>query len=72
MVAPGYFDIDAAVSRYFNITERQRVELRFEFFNLTNHVNFNPPDNTVTDATFGQILGAGDPRILQFALKYTF
>ncbi|PYV25749.1 MAG: hypothetical protein DMG24_08625 [Acidobacteria bacterium] len=37
--APGYFDIDAAVSRYFNITERQRVELRFEFLSLTNRVN---------------------------------
>ena len=70
--APGYFDIDAAVSRYFNITERQRVELRFEFFNLTNHVNFSAPDPVVTDATFGQILSDVSPRILQFALKYTF
>jgi hypothetical protein len=70
--APGSFDIDAALSRYFNIKEKQRLELRFEFFNLTNHVNFGTPDNTLTDATFGQILGDAGPRILQFALKYTF
>ena len=70
--APGYFDVDAALSRYFNITERHRVELRFEFFNLTNHVNFSAPDNGATDMTFGQILGDVSPRILQFALKYTF
>jgi len=72
LLAPGYFDIDAAVSRYFNITERQRVELRFEFFNLTNHVNFSSPDNFLTDSTFGQLLGDVGPRVLQFALKYTF
>jgi hypothetical protein len=70
--APGYFDVDAALSRYFNIREDQRLELRFEFFNLTNHVNFGAPDPTVTDPTFGQILSDVAPRILQFALKYTF
>ena len=70
--APGYVDVDAAVVRYFNITERQRFELRFEFFNLMNHVNFSAPDNYATDSTFGQILGDVSPRILQFALKYTF
>jgi len=72
LLAPGYFDIDAAVMRYINITERQRLELRFEFFNLLNNVNFQAPDNYITDATFGQILSDVSPRILQFALKYTF
>ena len=72
LLAPRYVDIDAAVSRYFNITEHHRVELRFEFFNLANHVNFSAPDNYLSDATFGQILGDAGPRILQFALKYTF
>jgi hypothetical protein len=70
--APGYFDVDAALVRYFNITERHKVELRFEFFNLMNHVNFSAPDNYVPDSTFGQILSDVSPRILQFALKYTF
>ena len=72
LLAPGYFDIDAAVMRYINITERHRVELRFEFFNLLNHTNFEAPDNYFTDATFGQIQSDVSPRILQFALKYTF
>jgi hypothetical protein len=72
LVAPGYFDVDAAVTRSFNIREHQRVELRFEFFNVMNHPSFQAPDNYVTDATFGQILSDNSPRILQFALKYTF
>jgi hypothetical protein len=73
-VGPGYFDVDAAVTRFFNVPhhEGQRVELRFEFFNLFNHANFFTPDNTLTDSTFGLLLGASDPRILQFAMKYEF
>ena len=72
LVGPGYFDVDAAVSRYFNITERHRVELRFEFFNVLNHPNFSNPDNTVTDSTFGVIQSDVAPRIIQMALKYQF
>jgi hypothetical protein len=71
-LAPGYFDIDADVSRFFNVTEHQRLELRFEFFNLGNNVNFEPPDYTLSDPTFGQILSDVSPRILEFALRYTF
>jgi hypothetical protein len=70
--SPGFFDIDVAVSRYFKITEQQKLELRFEFFNVANHVNFGHPDNTLTDSTFGVILSDVSPRILQFALRYTF
>jgi hypothetical protein len=69
---PGYFDIDAGVSRYFKVKEHQSVELRFEFFNILNHPSFQNPDNYLTDSTFGQISGTYGPRILQFALKYKF
>jgi len=72
LVGPGYFDIDAEVSRYFNFTEKQRLELRFEFFNLTNHPNFRLPNLTESSATFGEIQSDVSPRILQFGLRYTF
>jgi len=56
--------------------ETQRVDFRAEAFNIFNHANFRNPDNTITDPTFGQILqtargSAVDPRILQFALRYS-
>lgn len=54
------------------IAERALVQFRFEGFNIFNHANFNNPVNTVTNANFGKILGAGDPRILQLALKLFF
>ena len=53
-------------------TERHRVELRFEFFNLLNHTNFANPSGNIRSATFGILQGAADPRILQFAAKYSF
>jgi len=70
--SPGYFNIDASLTRGFNITEHQRFDLRFEFFNVMNHTNFNAPVSTLNSGSFGRIQSAGDPRILQFAAKYTF
>jgi hypothetical protein len=72
LLGPKYFDVDVDVSRYFTIHEKQRLEVRFEFFNLGNNVNFSTPDNNLQDNTFGQILGDVSPRILEFALRYTF
>ena len=74
LVGPGYFEIDAALSRNFTIPrhEAQRLEVRFETFNVLNHTNFNTPTTSLTSSTFGTILSARDPRILQFAMKYVF
>jgi hypothetical protein len=35
-------------------------------------VNYNAPTTALNSANFGRILGAGDPRIMQFALKVDF
>jgi hypothetical protein len=39
---------------------------------VLNHVDFANPTSNLHSSTFGQILSAADPRILQFALKYSF
>jgi hypothetical protein len=72
LYGPGYFDIDLAISRSFVIHEAQRLEARFEAFNSTNHTHLALPVAAENNARFGQITSAGDPRILQFALKYQF
>jgi len=46
-----------------------KLQFRSEMFNVFNQVNFSNPDTTETDGTFGQILGANDGRVIQFALK---
>ena len=78
---PGSFTLDASLSRQFKITERQRLEIRYEVFNIPNHwrPGFAPAGVSTTtlntarnSATFGQMQVFGDPRIMQFALKYIF
>jgi hypothetical protein len=72
-LGPGTVGIDMALSRFFPLgNETRKLEFRFEAFNVINHPNFQVPDSTLSDSTFGQILSAGDPRILQFALKLYF
>jgi hypothetical protein len=69
---PGSFAFDAAISRTFQVGEGKRLEFRAEAFNVTNSLRMNDPDTNFNSGTFGQVLSAQDPRIMQFALKYFF
>jgi hypothetical protein len=72
LLGPGYVDVDLGISRWFDVHEAQRLEVRFEVFNAANHVNLGAPVASEQNAHFGQITSAGDPRILQFGMKYRF
>ena len=72
LMSPGLTNIDAAAVKRFSITERWHLDFRSEFFNLLNHPEFLPPGNSLGSASFGQLTGARDPRILQFSLKLHF
>ena len=69
---PGYFDTDASLTKAFQITERQRFDLRFEFFNIFNHTNFMAPVSTRSSGQFGIIQASNPARIIQLAGKYVF
>ena len=69
---PGTFTLDMGLTRQFGITENQALEFRAEVFNLPNNVNLDNPTASLNSATFGRVISAGDPRIMQFALKYIF
>lgn len=71
---PGMADVDASLYKDFSLSGdgTRRLELRGDFFNLFNYVNFNNPNTSVGSPQFGEILSAGDPRILQLALKLFF
>ncbi|MGA2261665.1 MAG: carboxypeptidase regulatory-like domain-containing protein, partial [Acidobacteriota bacterium] len=70
--APGAINFDLAFSRTFHLSERWQWQWRFEAFNVINHTNFNAPALSLSSSTFGVITAAGDPRILQFAMKLNF
>jgi hypothetical protein len=66
---------DFAVSKSTRLSESSRLELRAEFFNLFNTVNFAAPDNDLVDLSgdFGKITRAiGGPRIIQFGARIVF
>lgn len=72
LIGPGTFNIDFSAHKLFPITERVNLQFRAEFFNFLNHAQFNNPDTTLADSTFGQITSARAPRIVQGALKIVF
>ncbi len=69
---PRLFTTDLALLKTGKIVERATYEFRAEFYNAFNNVNFGNPDAGLQDSNFGQISSAGDPRILQMALKIKF
>jgi hypothetical protein len=73
---PGQVNTDLSLIKEFPLKFREgmNVEFRSEFFNASNHPNFQDPDINVSDGpAFGQITQTyGNPRIIQFALKVTF
>jgi hypothetical protein len=71
---PSFFNFDSSVGKKFNVTEKQYLDFRVEFFNMFNHVSWSPPGlNINSPATFGSITAqVQDPRSIQFGLKYYF
>jgi hypothetical protein len=71
---PAQQDWDFSASKIFSLTETQKIEFRSEFFNLWNHPSFNSPSFfDVSGPNFGAITTTvGTPRLIQFALRYSF
>ena len=64
---------DFSLDRNFFITERTTLQFRWEVFNLSNTVQFALPNTNYSGGTPGVITAlAGDPRIMQFALRLKF
>ncbi len=57
-----FYQVDLALRRQFNLTERFKLQFRAEAFNLFNHPNFANPVNNLANPQFGestQMLGRG-------------
>ena len=84
---PGQRNLDLAVERVFNVSERQNARFRMEFFNVTNTTQFGNQNASLSfsgdpggpisqyrpSASFGRILGDnGNSRVIQLAFRYAF
>jgi hypothetical protein len=69
---PGYRNLDLALIRRVPVSAGNCLELRAEVFNATNTPPLGPPNGTFGSAAFGTITTAGDPRVVQLAVKFVF
>jgi hypothetical protein len=72
---PGMENLDATLSREFQLREGRIFEFRAEAFNVFNHAQFFGPasvEANISSGTFGQAVSAMPPRLLQMAARFTF
>lgn len=68
LYTPGQDKWDASLVKAFPIYDTMKLEMRGEFFNVFNHVNFSDlGTNASAPATFGVVTNARNPRIIQVA-----
>ena len=72
LVGPPYKDVDINAYKDIPLPKGVTLQFRSEFFNIFNHTNYGLPVNNVISPAFGEILNAGPPREIQFALKILF
>ncbi|HKA01834.1 MAG TPA: hypothetical protein VKE70_35230, partial [Candidatus Solibacter sp.] len=79
---PGQFRLDAGISRWINLTERWRMQLRADSYNVTNTPFFSNPQTDRNNSNFAYVtgtVGSGSgvngfaaARSMQFAMKIQF
>jgi hypothetical protein len=72
---PGADNFDMALAKNLPLTESKALLFRIEAFNVFNHTQFNGPsavDGNIGSTTFGNVINAVPPRILQAAMKLSF
>jgi len=63
------------LQKNLRLTESKSLDMRLEAFNLFNHAQFcgpNSVDGNISSATFGYVVSAAPPRLVQIALKMVF
>jgi hypothetical protein len=69
---PGENQWDITVSKRIALSEARYFQFRADIFNLFNKTQFVNPDGNFSNTTFGQVLSAREPRLVQLALKFYF
>jgi hypothetical protein len=72
---PGLANFDMALIKNFRIATSKTVQIRVEAFNAFNHPQFygaGSVDGNISSRTFGNIVAAAAPRLIQLAAKLAF
>jgi hypothetical protein len=79
LIGPGFVTFDLSVVRQVPLTDRYRLQVRLEGFNLFNHPNFGLPDTAIFNSN-GTVRGAAGRittsssamRQMQLGIRLTF
>ncbi|MBV8904078.1 MAG: TonB-dependent receptor, partial [Acidobacteriia bacterium] len=69
---PGREELNLNFSKNFAVTEWSNLQFRWEIFNVLNHPNFGLPIKNIDVLNAATLTSAGSPRLMQFALRYSF
>jgi hypothetical protein len=72
---PGMDNYDMALLKNVRLDESKSFQFRVEAFNAFNHAQFFGPqavDGNIDSSTFGQVISAAPPRLVQFGAKFFF
>ena len=77
---PGFHNHDLSIFKNFRMKGNQKVQFRWEIYNLFDALSFNDVDTSAifdaagnqTDTNFGKVTSARNERRMQFSLRYSF
>jgi hypothetical protein len=69
---PDRINFNLSLAKTTSLTERLKLEIRADFFNVLNHTEFQNPSTSIGSNLFGQISSTYDPRIIQLAARFRF
>jgi Carboxypeptidase regulatory-like domain len=73
LTGPGLRNVDLSLLKYFELTEKLRLQFRAEAFNVFNHPNYGVPGFFLDNPNAGRYtMTVTEAREMQFALKLQF
>ena len=80
VVLPGFNNHDLSIFKNFPMRHGQKMQFRWEIYNLFDSLSFNEVDTSAifdangnqTDTNFGKVTSARNERRMQFSLRYLF
>jgi hypothetical protein len=72
---PGMDNYDMALLKDLRFSDSKSLQVRLEAFNVFNHAQFfgaQSVDGNIDSSTFGQVLSASAPRLVQLGAKFFF
>jgi hypothetical protein len=72
IVGPAAINFNMALSKTFQLKDAMGLEVRAEASNVFNTPQFTLIDTTINSPTFGQVIGVGASRHIQFSARYRF